>query len=149
MGRGKRKKAPQSVAAFDPQKRPVAPVDLQSVYGLRPSWRLGRLEYKGPFGWLKLEPGEVERVLRTLAQFEALTWGEILIKRKYYNHHNQVSQLSPVAQKRLQEIFPGLDELLSLHLSSEERVHGILQERGIMLVLWWDPEHQVYPVEKG
>jgi hypothetical protein len=147
VGRGK-KKAPRSVAPFDPRKRPVAPVNLDSVYALRPSWRLSQLEYDGPLGWLKLAPEKVEEVLRKLAAFEALTWGEILVKRKHWNHHNAVEKLSPAAQKRIKEIFPAQEELLSLHLSGEERVYGILQERGIMLVLWWDPDHSVYPVGK-
>ena len=38
-------------------------------------------------------------------------------------------------------------ELVSLRLSGKQRIYGI-QDRGVLLLLWWDPDHKIYPVKK-
>jgi hypothetical protein len=40
------------------------------------------------------------------------------------------------------------DEVTSLHLSGTERVVGVLEPRGVMHILWWDPDHGVCPSQK-
>jgi hypothetical protein len=40
-----------------------------------------------------------------------------------------------------------VEAVLSLRISARERVWGILDGPALQ-VLWWDPEHQVYPVER-
>ncbi len=71
-----------------------------------------------------------------------------LVGAKHRNHTVLVSRLSPEAQKRLREIKQDdLDELTSLRLSGRERVWGI-RESGIFHLLWWDPEHRVFPTTR-
>ena len=42
------------------------------------------------------------------------------------------------------EIGLGLDDVVSLRLSGPERVFGYL-DNGVLVLLWWDPLHQVCP----
>jgi hypothetical protein len=110
-----------------------------------PSWRISRIEMEGPFGWGGIPRDKLDEVLKKLGEFESRTWNEILVLSNKQNHEISVERLSPEAQRRLEEIQLGdIEELISLRLSSRERVFGI-RESATLLVLWWDPEHQVCP----
>lgn len=67
---------------------------------------------------------------------------------RYGNHKMEVADLDKEARDRLVEIdLDDLDELWSLRLSGRERVWGTIT-RNVFSLLWWDPEHTVYPVSK-
>ena len=67
------------------------------------------------------------------------------MKNKRNNHSVEIDKLSSTAQTRLTEIqLDDIDELVSLRLSAKERIWGIL-EQGVLIILWWDPNHQVCP----
>jgi hypothetical protein len=98
-----------------------------------------------PFGWQDLDAGKVNEVRTKLAQLESMTWNEILVAGKKQNHSVAVWKLSNEAQNRLAFIGLGdTEELVSLRLSGRERVWG-LRQGAAMLILWWDPEHDVCP----
>lgn len=85
----------------------------------------------------------MDSVRARLASFESMTFGEIEGKK---NHEIPVERLSPEAQARLQELqLDEYDVVLSLRVAKRERVWGIKTPTGVLL-LWWDPEHTVYPV---
>jgi hypothetical protein len=59
-----------------------------------------------------------------------------------------VPDLVEKSGERLTEIrHDDLEELWSLRVSGKERIWAI-RERSVFRVLWWDPEHHVYVVEK-
>lgn len=59
-----------------------------------------------------------------------------------------LSGRSATFQERLDALGYGdQDRVVSLRLSAKERVSGVM-ESGVLNVLWWDPDHTVYPVEK-
>jgi hypothetical protein len=102
----------------------------------------------GPFGWDKLPPTLWPYVQTKLSDFESMTWNQILIEGKKQHHSSEVYKLSKEAQKRLAEIQQDdVDSLISLSLAGKERVWGILEE-GALKILWWDPNHKVYPSKK-
>lgn len=101
-----------------------------------------------PFGWHQVSREKILDIRQKLANFESMTWGEILVKGKQNNHLVPVNEIIRPAQERLREIDQDdVDELVSLRLAGRARVWGIL-EGSVLKVLWWDPEHQVYPVDK-
>lgn len=103
------------------------------------------MDMSGPFGWQEVSKSKLLEIRGKLARFEASTWHEILITAKNRNHTVTVDRLSPQARERLKEIQQDdLDELTSLRLTGRERVWGI-RENGVFHLLWWDPEHRVYP----
>lgn len=83
-----------------------------------------------------------------LSDFESMTWGQILLEAKKQNHSIRPHQICKEARDRLEVLGYGdLDRVFSLRLSGCERIWGVINE-GVFTVLWWDPEHTVYPVEK-
>jgi len=86
-----------------------------------------------------------------------LTWGEIEAQRqgtagnRHRRHHSQdIDSLTTTAQtditkRKLSERFD--DSMFRFRLSGEQRLWGFRRGR-VFHVVWWDPDHQVYPTEK-
>jgi hypothetical protein len=129
-----------------PAKEPRSP-EGRSYNHDRPAWRISRIELADPFGWHQVEADQLKAIRIKLAQFETMTWNEILVGGKTQHHSVPVSQLSKRAQDRLDTLFKGnvdVEELVSLRLSGRERVWGI-RDQAVLSLLWWDPEHDVCP----
>ena len=111
----------------------------------RPAWRISKLQKNDPYGWHLLTIQDVHSIQEKLLSFESMTWSEILIKGKKFNHLVEVTKLCKSAQDSLVSMaIEDIDEILSLHLSGKERVWGIL-DRGVVELLWWDPNHEICP----
>lgn len=112
---------------------------------MRPSWRVSLLEVAEPFGWHVVSADEAHRIRKRLASFESMYWKEIIGQ---HSHLIPVDRICGEARARLVTLHQDdVDALLSLRVTQTERVWGIM-EHNVMKLLWWDPEHLVYPVEK-
>jgi hypothetical protein len=132
--------------AFDPRplkKAIVAEPIIEDGHPL--AWRFSDTDPEGPFAWAGLVDAKLREVIDKLAEFEGKPWNEITATG---SHSIPTNALCKAARNRLVKIQKDdLDELLSLRLSGSNRVW--CERRGhILRVLWWDGEHQVYPVEK-
>ena len=75
-----------------------------------------------------------------------MKWVELEQQRS--THSMPTYKIVREAQNRLQEIeLDEVEELYQLQLSNKGRIWGI-RHRQIFDLLWWDPEHTVYPTEK-
>lgn len=110
----------------------------------RPSWRFSTVDLAGPFSWPKGKDQEL-KILEKLHHFDSMKWHEI----EGDDHHLiGLEALSKEAVKRLTEIHQDdVDEVFSFHFSGRPRIIGI-RDRGIVKLLWWDPNHQVCPSKK-
>jgi hypothetical protein len=89
----------------------------------------------------------LQKALQRLAVLETMTWTAILADGKHY-HYVEVSRLPSKAKRRLQDIErDDLDQIVSLRVEGQPRVWGV-RDRGVLHILWWDPEHTVYPSQK-
>lgn len=142
------KKNPKAAFAPTPQKLPSVAVTPLDFHAQRPSWRVRNREMADVWGWHAVNSATLFSVHEKLSHLEARTWGEILVQSKYHNHFVAVWQICKPAQERLDALGYGdQDRVVSLRLSAKERVWGVM-ENGVLNVLWWDPDHTVYPVEK-
>jgi hypothetical protein len=138
------KKSPVVAWEPEPRKVPRAAITIGSHHHLRPSWRVASIELVGPYGWHSISGETLLYVREKLAHFETMTWSEILVTGKKRNHSIKVSAITAAARERLEAIGLALDEVVSLRLAGKERVFGYL-DNGVLVLLWWDPNHQVCP----
>ena len=126
-----------------PSKKPRIDSTLKNPMDQNPVWQVGILDVDGPWGWNTIEKELFfKNILPKVINFETMFWKEIL---KRYNHEVQVSEISPKAQMRLTQLdLDNTESLVSLRLSGSERIWGIRVDN-ILQILWWDPNHQVYP----
>lgn len=156
MSKNKNRKKPAAAFAPTSAKVPIfggSPSDSRKVPAVGPipstneqfpSWRIARIELEDPFGWQLVEQGVLHEIRKKLAQFEAKTWNEILVKEKHWNHTVPVSKLCVPARERLKSLrLDDLEEVVSLRLTGPKRVWGY-RVGPVFHVLWWDPEHHVY-----
>lgn len=112
---------------------------------LTPVWAFHRLDIGGPWCWSKIKNVDFIEVLRKMGSFEGMDWAE---HRRHGSHLVAVGNLCKEAQKRLDEIGEDdLDDLFSFRFSGKERMWGV-QDRNVIKLLWWDPNHEVCPSEK-
>lgn len=143
------KKKPKSKIHPETTKVPrTAPQNSpDSVLLRKPSWRFGLLDLRGPWGWLNIQQKKlVEEILEKLKHFESMTWSEI--ERSNNNHSISLNSIAKEAQDRLRERqLDDLEYLYSIRLSGRERIWG-RRDNEAFYIIWWDPEHSVYPVFK-
>lgn len=142
------KKQPKSLSIPSKDKSPRA-APSETFYHLRPSWRVARMETVDPFGWHLIPADKIYEIRRKLGGFEGQTWCDIITRSQNNHHFMAVTKIFTDAQNRLNTLhLDDTDALFSLRLSGTERIWGIL-DNGVLLVLWWDPFHLVYPVPRG
>lgn len=105
------------------------------------------MDTAGPWSWANTPEEDLCKIRALLGELEMLSWKQILARK---HHTIAYRKLSPDAKRRLADISADdLDVLVSLRLTGPKRVFGILAEGGTLDLLWWDPEHSVYPVSKS
>jgi hypothetical protein len=144
----KRTKQPGREVTPNPQKVPRGGGKAES-YDQEPfRWRTVKVDCDGPFGWGNAAPDLLFRhIIPKLHEFETMYWHQL--RGGTAGHHEcEVTGMCKEARDRLVRL--GLDEydtLFSLRLTGRQRVWGI-RDRGILHLLWWDPDHAVYPSTK-
>ena len=135
--------APPTGGRKEPRLPPVGNPNL-----MYPAWQVALLELVDPFGWHTIGESDLRFVLEKLASFESMTWTDILVKGKFQNHPIPVADLCSEARRRLADLNQDdIDELVSLRLAGKPRIWGI-RDGHLLKLLWWDPNHQVYPSTK-
>lgn len=136
-------KQPKSAYKPIPGKQAKAEPELPT--DPTPAWRIGRLDFDGPWCPRKMQVDELAMLIARLKNFESIPWTEL---HKTGSHSIPVDSIVKAAKDRLTELnMDDIDELYSLRMQGQPRLWGI--KRGhIFSVLWWDPLHEVCPYHK-
>lgn len=138
-------KTPKSKTNFSDDLKKIPRQRESPNLSSKPSWRLKQLQLLEPFGWHKLDRDKLIEVQSKLAEFESMTWSEILGRNSHFIPRTQLCQ---TAQDHLADLkLDDIDALVSLRLSGPERIFGIL-ELGTLRLIFWDPDHHICPAPK-
>ena len=127
--------------------------DSDSYLGRHPVWSFKKLDVSSDRWSLNQIDDLYHDIVLKLRDYEGMTWQEIMSasggrSRGTNNHFENVSDLCKDACDRINVLhMSDIDQVFSLRLSSLERLYGILED-GTYFVLWYDPNHEIYPVEK-
>ncbi|HWP38481.1 MAG TPA: hypothetical protein VNL18_13105, partial [Gemmatimonadales bacterium] len=102
---------------------------------------------EGPFAWSAVPPERMREIIAKLADFETMDHGAL---RQCRHPHNLPGGVVDEAWQRLVTLGrDDLERVFSFHLGGTERIWcADYKGEGVMFVLWWDPEHRIYPVRK-
>lgn len=146
MGRKHTKFKP--IAAQQPP-RPVPRVgaNVEAIEDAHPTWRTVLLDFEGPWGWEKADGKALKKIHAVLKSYESMKWREIRQKDSCGDIElSDVDAKSADARARLRQLgFSQYETLCKLRIDKKGRVWGI-RERHIFQLLWWDPDHTVYPM---
>lgn len=137
-------KIPKQASQPSPSKQPKS--KDPEIEGSPLAWRFSGADLAGPFSWAALAHGEpFKEVIERLHEFEKMNWEQIV---KTGSHPVEIWRCEKPARDRLTEISQDdIDELMSFRITATRRIWCI-QDRNIMRVLWWDPDHEVCPSPK-
>ena len=125
------------------------------IYHLYPKWSFIKCDMQHEKWGIFNNTEHLGHMLARFKEWERVTWENILTTtsgRKYntQSHPMQVDILDKEVAKRLIELnLDSYDVLYSLSITGRLRVWGIMiEETGTFELLWIDPDHQIYSVEK-
>lgn len=111
-------------------------------------WRLGFHDDDGDWALSSASRNQMVNLLDKLVSYESMKVGEIFSPDSEHGKAYEVASMPPHAQERLREIgHDDEDKLHRLRCSGVARLYGIMREN-VFHILWWDPEHQVWPSAK-
>ncbi len=143
-------------------KRGVKPKGIKSGLEMKPTG--GYFEHPPTFSFQKYDAGKpwattsdrkpiVDDLFKDLHGFSGLKWAEIVQAsggrcHGTNNHYISILDLSPEAKRRANDLNIEEDELFSLRLQGDVRLWGTIEPNGCFFVVWYDPNHKVYPVTR-
>lgn len=98
----------------------------------------------------ELSSKETVELLKFLDDLTGKTWGQCegeVSGRHKRNHDHAITDLSDIAQDRLRQLDENEERVFRFRLSGKCRLWGF-RSGDLFRVLWYDPEHKVYTVEK-
>lgn len=114
----------------------------------RISWRLGDADLEGPFPWTSVDLDKARGIHKFMAEMEKLSWGEALQGKAARVTVVSTSGVCSDAFDRLTATKrDDTEDLVEFRLSGVERIWGVRRGNACH-VLWWDPDHEVWPSTK-
>lgn len=113
------------------------------------AWRIGKIQLVEPYSWHVLDANDVARMRAKLGSLERSTWKDVFVHDARNNHSIRSDQLKcPVARKWMADHMADQPLLWTIRVSAKERIWGIVSE-GAYQIVFWDPDHLIWPVPKN
>lgn len=110
------------------------------------AWRFELICGEPCFGWDTLTADDHKCLNEWLAIFEGMTLGELFNNSgrpgKTYRNPHEIPNVE--ARGRFLDRYDDEDEIHRLRCDGEHRIYGF-RRGNVFLVLWWDPNHEVWP----
>jgi hypothetical protein len=111
-------------------------------------WRFSHIDHDGPWGFEKVGAPKLRWIMDRLSHFETMTIDELFHRNGYPGKDYEIEKIpTSAALVRLEEI--GLSDMTKisvLRLQGEPRMYGFRVGHAFHVV-FWDPEHQIWPSE--
>jgi hypothetical protein len=134
-----------------PPKRKETPRSTPELPGAETSgdrmcWRFKHFDHDGPWSFAGMSSAEMCGLMKRLAQFETMMVGEAFPGSGKPGKEYDVEDIPTAeARKRLDAI--GLADMTKIsvfRLSGEQRLYGF-RCGNVFHVVWWDPQHVIWP----
>lgn len=141
------KKSPTAPASAPSGKNPIA-LPREDSSDKRLCWRFDVLDVDGPFG-NRIPDEHWPMIIDNLRKIETMTLREVFNQGDEPGKHYEIQQLpTKESHRRLAELgYDDQDRISRLRFGGTLRLYGFLRGN-IFHVLWWDPDHKVYPSPK-
>jgi hypothetical protein len=142
-------KRPAMAAPPSGGKQPRAlPTNRDEIMNRQIVWRFQDVDNEGSWGFAGLDGAGLVDLMAKLGHFESMTVRELFYKGEEPGKQYDVEGLPAPTLARLVELRRDDEtKLARLRLTGPCRLYGFMREH-VFHVLWWDPQHQVYPSQK-
>ena len=111
---------------------------------IKGEWSWGQKRSWGKSTWNEI-------IFPHISSYKEKTWLEIeneVSGKHKRNKSYTIDKICHEAQRRLGEIqLEDLDEIFRFRLASRQRLYGF-RICEVFFILWWDPDHKIYPLSK-
>jgi hypothetical protein len=143
------KKGPKTLEAVSGQKTPVIAESVTLYEDRKIAWRVSKIQLVDPYGWHSLDAAGVYQMKQKLGYLERSTWKDVFVRDARNNHSIRSDQLKcSIARKWMAENMPDQPLLWTIRISARERIWGIISEAAYQII-FWDPDHLIWPVPKN
>jgi hypothetical protein len=150
MGRSDRK----TKREYEPEDKKKAHIAEKpgSYFDLPPGFSFGKYDEDMP--WSSSPKPTVDSIMKILQAVEKQKWKDVIQAsggraHGTNSHLVRIVDLSAEAKKRAAYLELNESELFSLRLQGDVRLWGVIKpDDGKFYVIWYDPNHKVYPVKK-
>lgn len=125
-----------------------------SYENVTPAWMFDKIDRNGKFAFdINRADFEHREFLDKMISYATMTWGQLRQQThddgKSKHHYLDADKISRTAQERLaaMHLEENSDQVYSIALKNKLRIVG-LRDKDKFHVLWYDPEHDVYPSTK-
>ena len=141
-----------SNSSFSVKKTPINVESPDGYLKKHPVWAFHFCDTDHERWSINKEHRFTEDIFTKLISFEGMTWAEIQTASGgkasgTNNHFENICEMIPEAQKRAAELKLDCDQLFSLRITGIKRLYGMLID-GVFNIIWFDPEHEIYPSKK-
>jgi hypothetical protein len=123
-------------------------IDAEEIKQRRLVWRFADHDDDGTYSLGAISPEQLMDLIKKLRSFESMTVGELFAAGSQHGKTYEVEEMPKPAKDRLVDL--GRDDetqVARLRCGGAPRLYGFLREH-VFHVLWWDPNHQVWPSKK-
>lgn len=125
-----------------------------SYENVTPAWMFDKIDRNGKFAFdINRADFEHREFLDKMISYATMTWGQLRQQThddgKSKHHYLDADKISRTAQERLaaMHLEENSDQVYYIALKNKLRIVG-LRDKDKFHVLWYDPEHDVYPSTK-
>ncbi|MFE0219496.1 hypothetical protein ACFW0U_01225 [Streptomyces albidoflavus] len=150
-GKGRKKVTPPAVTIADTKRTgdPATLLPSGDTSEDRICYRFAHLDVDGPWGLKSLDHDRLMVLLKDMAVFESQTINELFHKGQWPGKCHDVADLpNRLARERLDLMgLSDMTKIWKLRIGGPGRLWGFLVGN-VFHVVWWDPEHEVWPSKK-
>jgi hypothetical protein len=140
------------LADLPKERTPRASVNVNSIYDMKMTWTIAHADREGHWSWGPRNWSQDAwdaAIAPKLRDFQTMLWREIhaATTGEHHSHHDMpIESICEECQTRLLELEKVDDDIFRFRLGNRRRLWGfrVLQE---FEILWYDPEHKVYPTD--
>lgn len=123
-------------------------VDNEEIQRRHLVWRFSDADTGGEWPISAISPEHMAMLISKMASFESMEIGEIFKPGAQLGKKYPLASLPSHTLARLRDLErDDEDEIARLRCTGSTRLSGFLREH-VFHVIWWDPEHRVYPSAK-
>ncbi len=144
---------PAVIPATRGKHLPASVTNSDTYKDERVRWTAREIDHgPAPERWRRWELSAIEIVelLRFLDELTQKTWRQCESETSNghkRNHDHAITDLLPVAQERLRVLDDNEERVFRFRLNAKSRLWGF-RSGSLFRILWYDQQHEVYPVEK-
>ena len=151
MAKGKQKRPPTPSTVPKLKNPPtVSGLPGSSNSAERICWRFEHVDHDGPWGFREVSAEQLCHILEKLRDFEKMTVNELFRRGGEPGKSYEISGLpTREARERLDALrLADQTQISRLRLTGERRLYGFLDDENVFHVVFWDPEHEIWPSRK-